>query len=153
MPSLLEHILEQISKPIMIGSHQISVTCSIGFSRYPDDGTDADALLNAAYAAMFYAKDNGRSNVQRYSSDMRTFNSGRIMLETDLRQALERNELLLQYQPTIDVASGVVVGVEALIRWNHPRLGFVSPGQFIPIAEDSGLIIPIGEWMMMRWPW
>lgn len=152
-PSLLEHILEQISKPIMIGSHQISVTCSIGFSRYPDDGTDADALLNAAYAAMFYAKDNGRSNVQRYSSDMRIFNSGRIMLETDLRQALERNELLLQYQPKIDVASGVVVGVEALIRWNHPRLGFVSPGQFIPIAEDSGLIIPIGEWMMMRWRW
>lgn len=145
---ILQRIFNQLSQPIWIGAQEISIRCSAGFSNYPDDGVDADALLNAAYAAMHRAKDMGRSNIQRYLTDMRLRTSERIMLENELRHAIGRNELMLCYQPKIEALSGKIIGAEALVRWKHPRLGFISPARFIPIAEESGLILPVGEWII-----
>jgi diguanylate cyclase (GGDEF)-like protein len=145
---VLQRLLETLCEPIPDLAQEVSLTCSIGYARYPDDGTDADTLLNAADAAMYLAKQLGRSNIQAYTPDMRSQARERMSIEAKLRIAVENNELLLQYQPKLDLRSGRIVGVEALVRWQHPELGVVSPGMFIPIAEESGLIIPIGDWIL-----
>lgn len=145
---VLNRVLDALSEPIQGLAQEISLACSIGYCRYPDDGADVDTLLNAADAAMYLAKQMGRANIQCYTPDMRVEAGKRLMLENKLRHAAENNELVLHYQPKADLTSGRIVGVEALVRWQHPELGMVSPGVFIPIAEESGLIVPIGDWIL-----
>jgi diguanylate cyclase (GGDEF)-like protein/PAS domain S-box-containing protein len=141
-------LLESIAGPYLIDGNEIEVTTSIGISVFPEDGREVDALLQHADAAMYHAKENGRNNYQFFTSEMNEHALERMSIERKLRRALERNEFCLHYQPQVDLRSGRIVGAEALIRWNHSLLGMVSPAQFIPIAEENGLIIPIGEWVL-----
>ena len=147
-PLILQRIFEHISQPIWLGGEEISIASSMGFSIYPEDGNDADTLINAANAAMYRAKSLGRSNIQQFEQGMRVQASERFVLETQLKHAVENDELLLHYQPKVDLLTGAIIGVEALVRWHHPKLGLVSPARFIPAAEESGLIVPIGEWII-----
>ena len=151
-------LMAQLSEPCTIGDRELRVTPSIGVSVFPDDGEDPVKLLSYADAAMYHAKASGRRNVQFYAATMSAALQARLKLENDLHRAVAQNELELYYQPRIDFRSGTVVSYEALLRWNHPLEGLIMPGTFIPIAEDSGLIMPIGEWVireacqqMKRW--
>ncbi|MDD3761826.1 MAG: EAL domain-containing protein [Nevskiales bacterium] len=141
-------ILDAVSKPFVIEQHVLSTTASIGIAMYPDDGVDVDTLLKNADAAMYVAKNSGRASFRFFTKDMNARVHEFLRIETDLRKALETDELRLYYQPQIDVASGEVVGVEALVRWQHPERGLVMPDQFIPVAEESGLISQISDWVL-----
>ena len=141
-------VLDALTAEAVIETRSLSIGCSLGISIFPDHGTDAVALLKNADAAMYSAKENGRNNFQFFTPEMNAQVVERLNLESDLRGALQRNELFLMYQPQSDVASGKLIGAEALLRWQHPRLGLVPPDKFIRIAENSGLIIPIGEWVL-----
>jgi diguanylate cyclase (GGDEF)-like protein len=140
-----DKILEVIRAPHRIDEHDLHITASIGIVTYPDDGADADTLMRHADFAMYHAKDNGRDNRQFFKRDVNIRALKRQSLENDLRYALEREEFVLHYQPKLNLRTGAIVGVEALIRWFHPELGPVPPADFIPIAEESGLIVSIGR--------
>ena len=143
-----DKILQVLREPHQIKKHELHITASIGIVTYPDDGTDAETLLKKADIAMYHAKDTGRDSYQFFKSEMNLRAMERQSLEDSLRHAIERHELALHYQPKINLTTGTIIGVEALIRWCHPQRGFVPPGQFIAIAEDCGLIVAIGRWVL-----
>ncbi|HTY49623.1 MAG TPA: EAL domain-containing protein, partial [Steroidobacteraceae bacterium] len=147
---VLERMLAQVSEPWTTEHGEFQVTCSIGVALYPEDGTDAQTLLKHADSAMYRAKDSGRNNFQFFTPELNALMTERLEMETKLRRALERNQFCLHYQPRIDLATGRVVGAEALIRWNIPGEGLVLPGRFISLAEDTGLISPIGTWVLQE---
>lgn len=144
----MQRILSEVSLPCRLEERDFYVSCSIGYSIFPTDGETGEVLLKNADAAMYHAKEAGRNNFQAYTPDMETQATARLELSGDLRLALENNEFHLCYQPRASLSSGKIIGVEALIRWKHPRLGMISPADFIPIAEECGLIATIGEWAL-----
>jgi len=141
-------ILSTLAEKHCIDGHDLNVTVSIGISVFPGDGEDAETLLKHADAAMYHAKENGRNNYQFFKQDMNDRAVERQSVEGGLRQALARQEFVLHYQPKVNLETGAITGAEALIRWLHPIRGLISPKQFVSIAEDSGLIVPIGQWML-----
>jgi diguanylate cyclase (GGDEF)-like protein/PAS domain S-box-containing protein len=143
-----EKMIAAMGAPMLIENQHLSTSCSIGISLYPNDGRDSEALMKNADVAMYYAKEKGRNNYQFFSQDMNARAQERLSVENYLRLALRRNELVLHYQPRVKVGTGELVGVEALVRWQHPRRGLLMPDRFIGVAEDSGLIVPIGEWVL-----
>lgn len=145
---LAEKLLQAALQPIQIEQHELTVTPSIGIALYPKDGTDLDSLARSADAAMYRAKGDGRNNYRFFTAEIQAQSDRTLLLDNALRRALEREQLSLHYQPQIELATGRVVGAEALLRWQHPDLGAISPAEFIPIAESSGLILPMGEWVI-----
>lgn len=145
-----EKIVSSFSNPVSISGKELYVTASIGISLYPDNGNDAETLLKNADAAMYRAKENGRNTYYFFSTDMNIEAQRRLELENDLRRALERNELEMYYQPKVSLATNGITGAEALIRWHHPTRGMVLPGEFIPLAEENGIISPLGEWVLQE---
>ncbi len=143
-----DKMIHAMGEPMLIGNQHLNTSCSIGISLYPADGKDSATLMKHADVAMYYAKEKGRNNYQFFSAEMNARAQERLSIENYLRLALRRGELLLHYQPRVRMADGRLMGVEALIRWMHPRRGLLAPGKFIEVAEDSGLIVPIGEWVL-----
>ena len=143
-----ERLMDAMTVGFVVQGHPLSVSCSLGISIFPEHGVDGETLIKHADAAMYSAKDNGRNNIQLFTAQMNAQAVERLALESSLRRALEKKELFLVYQPQMEVASGKITGLEALLRWQHPELGLVPPDRFIRIAENSGLIIPIGEWVL-----
>jgi diguanylate cyclase (GGDEF)-like protein/PAS domain S-box-containing protein len=141
-------ILLSLTAPHSIGGQDLHVDASIGISIYPEDGEDAETLIKNADTAMYHAKERGRNNFQFFKAEMNLKAVERQSIEVDLRRALERKEFLLYYQPKVNLDTGEITGVEALIRWQHPDRGLLLPGQFVPIAEDCGLILQIGRWVL-----
>jgi diguanylate cyclase (GGDEF)-like protein/PAS domain S-box-containing protein len=143
-----EKMLQALSGPYCIDQHEIRVTASIGIVVFPDDGTEADVLLKHADVAMYHAKEQGRNNYRFFEPELNVRALERQSLEWGLRQAIESQELILHYQPKMNLQSGAIVGVEAFLRWRHPQRGLILPAQFVPIAEACGRIVPIGRWVL-----
>jgi predicted signal transduction protein with EAL and GGDEF domain len=146
--SVAHRVLKRLEQPFVVGEHEVFVTVSIGIATYPEDGHTADSLVRNADRAMYHAKQQGKAAYQYYSKEMNAASVQRLNLESGLRRALEEDQLEVCYQPQIDVGTGRIIGAEALLRWTHPERGQVPAATFIPIAEDSGLILPIGEWVL-----
>ena len=143
-----EKLLERVARLCKVEQHELVVTPSIGIAMYPEDGKDFEMLSQCADVAMYRAKHDGRNNYKFFTAEMQTHSARILQLENALRSALARGELSLHYQPQVSIASGRIIGAEALLRWQHPELGLVSPAEFIPIAESSGQILQIGEWVL-----
>lgn len=141
-------VIEALEEPFELNGNEIFISCSIGISIYPHDGTDMEVLVKNADVAMYCAKDLGSGTFQFYTQEMNSASLERLILETHLRRALEKNEFFLHYQPQVDSETARIVGMEALVRWNNPELGLVSPASFIPLAEETGLIIPLDRWVI-----
>ncbi|MEZ5542568.1 MAG: EAL domain-containing protein [Pseudomonadota bacterium] len=141
-------IIESLTEPVACNGHDLHITTSVGISVYPFDGTDAETLVRNADISMYRAKELGRNKAVYYTAELNAGSRKQLALETSLRKALERDELKLYYQPKVDIVRGTIVGVEALLRWQRPGMGYISPQDFIPIAEESGMIMPIGEWVL-----
>jgi diguanylate cyclase (GGDEF)-like protein/PAS domain S-box-containing protein len=149
-----QKVIEQLSQPVLIEERELTVTPSIGIAVFPEDGRDAETLIRNADAAMYHAKEMGRANYQFFTEQMNLSAARRLSLENDLRRALTKGELRVHYQPIVDARSGRVSSHEALVRWQHPIRGLIAPAEFIQVAEDTGLILKIGEWMLLeacRW--
>lgn len=145
---LAKKMLETLSQPLLIDKHTLDISTSIGISLYPDDGDSCENLLKYSDAAMYKAKDEGRNNFQFYSSEMTQLAFQRVIMETNLREALQKEEFVVYYQPQVDGKSGTIIGMEALVRWQHPTMGFLSPDVFLPVARESGLLLKIDNFVM-----
>lgn len=145
-----QKILRNMSEPCLLNGYELHTSASIGIAVYPQDGDNVETLLKNSDTAMYHAKDSGRSNFQFFTQSMNAIAAERLLMETRLRQAMERNELSLHYQPLVNLADGSIAATEALLRWHHPSQGMISPDRFIPVAEDSGLIVPLGEWVFRQ---
>jgi len=146
--NVAEKLLPLVAQPYHLGSHELTITSSIGIAMYPEDGADFDTLIKAADVAMYRAKQAGRNGHCYFTNEMQVRSARALTLENALRRALERNQLKVYYQPQISMQDNRIIGAEALVRWHHPELGVISPAEFIPIAEDSGQIYQIGEWVL-----
>jgi EAL domain-containing protein (putative c-di-GMP-specific phosphodiesterase class I) len=143
-------LLEKMAEPLLVGQQEVCVTASLGISMAPRDGEDAEALFKHADIAMHHAKKSGRNGFRFYTDDMSACASKRLGLLNELRHALERDQFRVRYQPQVELRKGDVVGAEALLRWEHPRLGLLPPADFIPLLEETGLIVQVGEWVMRQ---
>ena len=150
LADIAQKVLDAFDPTFTVENHELGLSASMGVCTFPDDGTDAQALLSNADIAMYRAKEQGRNRAIFYAADLNTLTEERLALEAALRHALERNEIEIFYQPKIGFGNGRVTGVEALIRWRHRELGLLSPDKFVPLAEETGLIIPIGYWTIRR---
>jgi diguanylate cyclase (GGDEF)-like protein/PAS domain S-box-containing protein len=148
--NVAQKVLEQLSQPVIAEERKLSVTPSIGIAVFPDDGRDAETLIRNSDAAMYHAKELGRANYQFFTGEMNKAASRRLALEGDLRRALGRDELRVYYQPIVEAGSGRVAAHEALVRWQHPERGLVEPGEFIQLAEETGMILKLGEWALRQ---
>jgi len=143
-----ERVMQAMGAEFVIQGHSLGMSCSIGISIFPEHGSDGESLIKNADAAMYFAKDAGRNDVRFFTKEMNAQATERLALESALRLALDKGEFFLAYQPQMEIATGSIIGLEALIRWQHPELGLVPPDKFIPIAENNGLILQIGEWVL-----
>jgi diguanylate cyclase (GGDEF)-like protein/PAS domain S-box-containing protein len=145
-----QRLIDVLARPFMVEDHELTISSSIGIALYPEDASTSAELIRNADAAMYLAKEKGRSNFQFFTPDLNRRAHDRLVLERDMREALKRDEFCLHYQPQLDLRTGRVIGLEALLRWRHPEHGEIPPDHFIPVAEQGGLIVSIGEWVVQR---